>query len=301
MDFLRQVIRDCGLSGFPVGLGGCRASDTHFDACSFDLVVFDGRRDGGVGASRTVKSGGDLFTIHHASLSETDPRRLLQYDGLRIIQDDSWELRTMLAGISKRRSRLFSDLAKDSLIESMFCCQRARDAIRGADVFAPCWQKCASFYLADAISAINHIRPSPSHMISALRHLEGGPASEHVDVAIQTIGIERATPTLLERMARSTIGFIGVAGGDDGDATKTVRQKHDFFVANSMFANDYFYLGYTCRDVFVGIKDRLGRELDLFHILQVAFDTDADSNALLRRSDLVAESSRAVLEGISGA
>ena len=52
----------------------------------------------------------------------------------------------------------FIDYAKNCLIESMFCCQKTKEAIQTSDVFAPCWQKCASYYLADAISSLNTIK-----------------------------------------------------------------------------------------------------------------------------------------------
>ena len=58
-----------------------------------------------------------------------------------------------------------SDFAKNCLIESLFCCQKTKESIQISDVFAPCWQKCATYYLANAISSINHQRTNPSHML----------------------------------------------------------------------------------------------------------------------------------------
>lgn len=291
MDFT-QIIQDHHLSDFPIGLGGCRLSDAHFDSCGFDLVVFDGKTD----SKQVIEYDTKHIVIHHASLSETNSKRLLQYDQLEIIQDDSWELRMLLSKIKEKRPQLFSDFAKNSLIESLFCCQKTKDAIENSDIFASCWQKCSSFYLADAISSLNHLRPNPSHMIDTLRKLKKTPINDHIVVATQSIGIERATSTLLERMTKSTIGFSDFVS--DGSVSKLIRLKHDFFVTNSMLADCYFYLGYVNRDNFINIKDRLSQEPDLFHILKVAFDVEADSDVLMQ-SDLVKNSSNAILEIIS--
>ena len=133
---------------------------------------------------------------------------LLQYDNLQIIQDDSWELKMLLSKIKEKKSQLFSDFAKNCLIESLFCCQKTKDAIDNSDIFAPCWQKCSSYFLADAISALNKYRSSPSHMLDALRKLEKNPLMIIFQCGTQTIGIERATPTLLERMAKINNWFF---------------------------------------------------------------------------------------------
>ncbi|MBT4955741.1 MAG: hypothetical protein HON30_02930, partial [Nitrosopumilus sp.] len=117
---LKKFIKDQGLSGFPIGLGGCRILEYNFDSCDYDLVVFDEA----ISDKQIVSFDNNLITIHHASLSETNTKKLLQYDKLNILQDDSWNLKILLAKISKKRDSLFSDYAKNSLIESMFCCQK---------------------------------------------------------------------------------------------------------------------------------------------------------------------------------
>ena len=152
-----------------------------------------------------------FVVIHHASLSETRSNKLLQYDGLQIVHDVSWDLQMLLSRIRKKHTSLYSDFAKNCLIESMFCCQKTKESILISDVFAPCWQKCAIFYLADAVSAINCQTLDPSYMLDSLRRLEKNRINEHLSVVTSTVGIERATPTLLERMLKSTIGFSDLA------------------------------------------------------------------------------------------
>jgi hypothetical protein len=205
----------------------------------------------------------------------------------------------LLSKIDKKRSSLFNDFAKNSLIESMFCCQKTKEAIQTSDVFAPCWQKCASYYLADALSSLNRQRSSPSHMLGLLRKLKKSSINEYISVVTQTVGIERATPTLLERMLKSTIGFSDLV--EKNNHSQIIQQKHDFFVENSMLSDCYFYFCYINKENFIKIKNSLNREQDLIHILKVAFDIEADSNLLLQQAELVQKSCNEILEIISGA
>ena len=291
---VKKIIKEQGLSDFPVGLGGCRVSD-YFDSCAYDVVVFDRSSE----AKKILKSMDGFSVIHHASLSETLSEKLLQYDRLQIIQDESWDLHMLLSKISEKRSFLFTDYARNCLIESMFCCQRSREAVQGEDVFAPCWQRCASYYLADAISSLNHQRAGPSHMLDLLRRLKKSPINEHISVVTQTVGIERATPTLLERMLKSTIGFSDLV--EKNNHSKIIQQKHNFFVKNSMLSDCYFYLGYINRGNFVKIKDTLSRRQDLIYLLKIAFDIESDFNLLLQQAELVQKSCNDILETVSRA
>ena len=291
MDIEKFVVEN-GLSDFPIGLGGCRIFDFHFDSCGYDIVVFDGKLE----TEKIIKFGDEFVKIHHASLSETLSKKLLQYDKLQIIQDESWDLQMLLSKINEKRSSLFIDFAKNCLIESMFCCQKTKEAIQNSDVFASCWQKCASYYLADAISSLNHQRSSPSHMLNLLRKLEKSPINEHISVVTQTVGIERATPILLDRMLKSTIGFSDLV--EKNNHSRIIQQKHDFFLKNSMLSDCYFYFGYINKENFIKIKDTLNRQQDLIHILKIAFDIEGDSNLLLQQAELVQKSCNEILESL---
>ena len=292
---MKKLVEEQRLSNFPIGLGGCRISDFHFDSCEYNIVVFDGKSE----PEKIIKSGDEFAILHHASLSETMSQKLLQYDKLQIIQDESWDLRMLLSKINEKRSSLFTDFAKNCLIESMFCCQKTKEAIQTSDVFAPCWQKCASYYLADAISSLNHQRSSPSHMLDLLRKLKKSSINEYISVATQTVGIERATPTLLERILKSTIGFSDLV--EKNNHSQIIQQKHDFFIKNSMLSDCYFYFGYINKKNFIKIKNTLNREQDLIHLLKIAFDIEADSNLLLQQAELVQKSCNEILGIISRA
>ena len=292
---IKKFIVENGLSGFPIGLGGCRISNMSFDSCDYNIFIFDEKSE----SEKIIKYNDKLVMIHHASLSETRSDRLLQYDKLEIIHDESWELRMMLSKIHKKHVSLFSDFAKNCLIEAQFCCQKTRVAIESSDVFAPCWQKCATYYLADGISSINHHRLSPSHMLDLLRKLEKNIINDYISIVTQTVGIERVTPTLLERMLKSTIGFSDLV--EKNNHSQIIQQKHDYFMKNSMLSDCYFYLGYINKENFIKIKDTLHREQDLIHILKIAFDIEGDYNLLRQQSELVQKSCNEIFGILSSA
>ena len=290
---LKKFIKNQGLSDFPIGLGGCRTMDYSFDSCDYDLMVFDENSSN----NQIVSFENNFITIHHTSLSETNTKKLLQYDKLNILQDDSWNLKIFLSKISEKRDMLFSDFAKNSLIESIFCCRKTKDAIQNDNIFAPCWQKCASYYLADAISSLNKYPSSPSHMLESLRKFEKNSINNHISDILQTIGIERATPTLLERMLKSTIGFSDLI--ESNNHSELIQRKYDYFMKNSMLSDCYFYLGYINKENFISIKDELNKREDLIHLLKIAFDIESESNLLLHYAETVQISCSQIIETFS--
>ncbi|MHA7734701.1 hypothetical protein [Nitrosopumilus sp. S6] len=286
---LQKIPEKLDLSDFPIGLGGCRVSENFFDSCGYDVVIFDDEDK----PDKIISIDEEIFVLRHGTFSETNSKRLLQYNDLQIIQDASWELRMFLSKIKEKRSSLFADFAKNSLIESMFCCQKTKESIDNSDDFAPCWQKCASFYLADAITSLNNKRFGPTHMLDSLRKFEKSPINEHISVVTQTVGIERATPVLLERMVKSTMGFSDMV--EKNNHSQIISQKHEYFVKNSMISDCYFYLGYTNKENFIKVKNNLSRNPDLIHVLKTAFDIEADSNVLLQQADLIQNSCNTLL------
>ena len=285
---IKKFIVEHELTMFPVGLGGCRISEMNDDSCDYDIFVFDN-----TSGQEIFEFENNIVMIHHASLSETRSKQLLQYDKLQIIQDESWELRMFLSKINEKRRLLYSDFAKNSLIESLFCCQKTKESIKSSDVFGSCWQKCAVFYLADAISSLNYHRISPSHMLDLLRKLEKNQINEHISTGTQTVGIERATPSLLERMLKSTVGFSDLS--EKNNHSKIIQQKYNFFVNNSMLSDCYFYLGWINKENFIKINEILNREQDLIHILKVAFDVEADVNLIEQQANTIEKSCNSIL------
>ncbi len=274
------LLEKYSLADFPAGLGGCRNDGEPHACCEYDVSVFDEKDE----QDTIVEFRGETAVIHHCSLGETRSDVLVQLLGIDIIQDEQWELRMMLSRIREKRDALYRDYMKNCLIDSLFCITKSREGLRTSDLFAPCWIKCAAFYLADAILLYHAIRPSPAHSLQGLRTL-GGRIGQKFSAVNECIGIERSTPVLLERMSKSTIGFSDMVEG--GGRSGIIRAKGDYFMKNSLFADWYFYLGCVNRNNLVGIKRDLAKRPELIHVLKTAFDIESDRQAVLRQADVL--------------
>ena len=265
---LKELLAD-HTRGFPAGLCGCRAHGNSFDLCDYDVVVFDGKS-----ASSRIMHENRFINIHHCPIDETNTGSLVHLHDMHIILDESWDLRILLGRLWDKRAKLFREHARNCLIESLLCCEKCKRGMQNSDVFYACWQKCASYMLADAILALNQKPPSPSHALDLARKFEKNNINEKMSIVTETLGLERATPSLLERMAKSTIGFADIV--ENGNHSKTIQSKYDYFVRNSMFSDCYFYLGYVNKLNFIGIKNLILRRPDLIHVLKTAFDLESD-------------------------
>ena len=292
---LKKLVEEQSLTHFPIGLGGCRTTNSFFDSCEYDITIFDDTSE----PDKILFYDDNFIKFHHGSLKETKSDILVKYDGMQIIHDESWELRMFLSKIKEKRLALYKDCAKNYLFDSLFCCEKTKDGIKTSNIFSSCWQICASYFLADAICLLNLYRPNPTHMLDMIRKFEKNQINEHISIVTQTIGIERATPSLLERILKSTIGFSNLV--ENNNNVKIIQKKHDLFVKNSMISDCYFYLGCINKENFVKIKDNVDRQPDLIHILKVAFDIEVDSNLLEHHAKLIQKSCNALLSLISSA
>ncbi len=288
-----DLIREKAWSDYPVGLSGCRTTDFFFDSCDYDITIFDDTSQD----DEIIKFQNNFVKIHHGSLAESQSSKLVQYDNMQIIHDESWEIRMLLSKIKEKRLALYKDYAKNSLIESLFCCEKTKQGIKESSVFAPCWQKCASYFLADGIMSLNQCKPSPTHMLDTMRKFKKNPINEKISTVNETIGIERSTPSLLERMLKSTIGFSDLV--EKNNHSLLIQQKHDNFVKKSMLSDCYFYLGYINKENFVKIKDSIEKQPDLIHILKISFDVEADTILLEQQANHVEQSANEILDSVS--
>jgi len=289
----QDLIHEKSLSDYPVGLSGCKITDSFFDSCDYDITVFDEKSQN----DEVIQFQNNFVKIHHGSLSESKSQKLIQYDNMEILHDESWELRMFLSKIKEKRLNLYKDHAKNSLIESLFCCEKTKSGIKESSVFASCWQKCASYFLAEGILTLNNCKPSPTHMLNSLRKFEKNQINEKISTVNETVGIERSTPSLLERMLKSTIGFSDLI--EKNNHSLLIQQKHDYFVKNSMLSDCYFYLGYINKENFVKIKDSIEKQPNLIHILKVSFDVESDVNLLEQQAYNVQKSANDILNSIS--
>lgn len=269
----------------PSGLGGCHIDKTSYDVCEYDITVFDG-----IKPTTIIKTQNHFLKIHHGSFDEQDARTLVQYDAMEILEDPSWELRMFLAKVNQKKPKYYTNAAKDSLLDSIFCATSAQNQ---NDIFSSCWLKCSSLFLAEAIAQHNQHRPSPSHMLDHLRRLEKNKVNQALGLVTETLGIERATPNLLQRMTKSTVGFSDVI--ENNGHGQLIHQKAEHMIKNSLFSDCYFYLSYLNMKNFITIKQSLARRQDLIHILRIGFDTESEPLKIESQARQLEKTSKQIL------
>lgn len=292
MDY-KKILEDFSLTKFPVALGGCRKDGNNFGCCEYNITVFDEKNE----KDRIIEVGNEFVKIHHGSLEESRHEILAQYDNLEILNDEQWELRIFLSKIKEKKEKIFKTYAKSCLIDAAVCATKTKDGLKNSDLFASSWIKCSAFFIADAISILNSKRPSPTHMLENLRHFEKNKINENFSIVNDSIGIERATPSLLSRMCKSTIGFSDMV--EQNDHSKIIQKKNDYFLKNSLISDCYFYLGYTNRNNFIKIKDILHEKPELIHVLKVAFDVDNDQVKIGQQADVLHKTANDMITLIS--
>ena len=292
MDY-KKILEDFSLTKFPVALGGCRKEGNNFGCCEYNITVFDEKNE----KDRIIEVGNEFVKIHHGSLEESRHEILAQYDNLEILNDEQWELRIFLSKIKEKKEKIFKAYAKSCLIDAAVCATKTKDGLKNSDPFASSWIKCSAFFIADAISILNSKRPSPTHMLENLRHFEKNKINENFSIVNDTIGIERATPSLLSRMCKSTMGFSDMV--EQNDHSKIIQKKNDYFLKNSLISDCYFYLGYTNRNNFIKIKDILHEKPELIHVLKVAFDVDNDQVKIGQQADVLHKTANDMITLIS--
>ena len=289
---LQKFLVEQGMQDLPVGLSGCRAHGDQFDLCDYDIIVFDGKLQD----DRVVRFGDGFVNLHHYSIHETRTDLLIYLDRMQIISDRLWELGTPLSRFKEMRHKLFRDYAKNRLMDSLFCCEKSTQGMQSSDPFSSCWQKCALYLLTDAVFALNQRPPSPSHALEITRRFEKNPINEKMSAIIGMLGIERATPSLLERMLKSTVGFSDMV--ECNGHSMVIRDKHDYLVRNSMLSDCYFYLGHINKSNFIRMRDSISQRPDLIHLLRIAFDLEADHSLTLQHVRDTQDVCQEILESI---
>ncbi len=292
---VKNFLEKFSLTDFPIGLGGCKNTQHSYKCCEYNITIFDGKKQ----EDSIEEFENEFVKIHHASLDETNSNVLIQFYDMKIISDEQWDLQMLLSKVKETKEKIFNDYAKNCLFNSLFCLTKSENGLKSSDPFSSSWQKCAAFFVADAICILNSTRPSPTHMLDYIRDFKKNRINEKFSIINQCIGIERATPSLLSRMSKSTIGFSDMI--EKNNHSKIIQAKYDYLVQNSLLSDCYFYLGYINRDNIMKIKDTIHRRPELIHVLKVGFDIENDSTKVEQNIQLLRDSTNDLMSSIMSA
>lgn len=275
---LKTLPEKLSLSHFPVGFGGCRNNGINFQCCEYNITVFDDKQDD----PSIHEIDGSMIKLHHGTLSETNVGVLKQFENMKILLDEQWNLQMFLTKIKTKSKQISNSYIHSCLVDAGVYATKTRELVKSSDPLAHVWIKCAAYFLTDAIFSINSKRPSPTHMLEIMRGFEKNKINQSFSAVHQCLGIERASTSLLSRMVKSTIGFSDMV--EKNNHSKIIQQKYDYLVQNSLLSDCYFYLGYINRNNVIKTKDTLHRNLEFTHLLKVALDTESDPLVVERQA-----------------
>ncbi len=290
----KKLLEKFSFGEHPVALGGCRTKENSFDCCEYNITVFDDKAE----KDSIIDFEDEIIRLHHGTMKETKPDLLTQYSDMKILSDEKWELRIFLSQISEKKEKIFKTFAKSSIIDAAVCITKTKESLNNSDPFSSIWIKCAAFYIADAIVLSNNKRPSPTHMLEHIRSFDKNKINEKFSHVNECIGVERATPSLLDRMCKSTIGFSDMV--ENNGHSRIIQKKHDYLVKNSLIPDCYFYLGYINRNNFIKIRDTLHRKPELIHVLKTAFDIENDMTKIEQQANTLEHTANDLLSIVNG-
>ena len=285
---LTSVLDGLCPAGSPAALAGCRLDGTSSESCTHDLVVFDGSSE----PPEMAQRGDGTAIIHHASLDETRPAVLIGFTNLRILRDDTMSLAPFLEDMRRRRDDLFVSCIRDAAAESVLCSQRALQS-DPVDV-ASCWQKCATLYLADA-ALLSYGRLPSSHALDGLRHARDG--TDIPSLVSRSLGVERATPSLLARMCGSAAALSSMAGLMPSDV---VKFKAMSLQRDGRLADCYYYLCRVGRDSAFAPGASAGDVATVRYASRISLDAERDATSVRRNALEVRAAGDRILEGLAG-
>ena len=285
-----ELLSKIEIGNYPVALGGCRSDETAHDCCEYNITIFDGKKE----SDTIINFENDLVQIHHGDLDETDSKTLKQFENLRIIQDEKWDLRMLQSKIKEKNEQITKTYAKSCLIDASVCITKSNESLSNSDPFSSSWLKCAAYFLADAVCLLNLKRPSPTHSLHFIRKFDTNKFHQSISIITDIIGLERATTSLLSRMCKSTMGFSDMV--ENNDNSKIIQKKYEYLTEKSLLSDCYFYFGCINRDNFIKIKNDISKKPELIHVLKTAFDLENDTVKLTSQIKKLQNSVNSLLE-----
>lgn len=180
---------------YPVALVGCRTSEMSLDCCEYDLAVFAASQEDNQ-ANQVVQVDNRPVEMLHLTGSIKD--HIIDLADMVILKDNSKLMLSSAAKdiIAEKYKKVLAASGKKLLISSLFCQQKMSGAKH--PIVAAMWLKIAAYEFTDGMLALSGNKPMPVHILEQVRQIDSRMA-EGVDVALECIGVERATRSAISR------------------------------------------------------------------------------------------------------
>ena len=268
----------------PVALIGCRASETSLDCCEYDLAVFSPESRN----NQVLHAGDHIVELVH--LPGPVKNHVVELGGMVILKDTSkFALSSTARNVTPDKyKKALAAKGKKSLISSLFCQQKMGHSKH--PVMAAMWLKVAAYDFLEGMLAISGSRPMPLHELKQARQVDTGSMAEGVEVALECIGIERATRPAISRSMRA----ISELKSKDYDKTLFLS-KAEHLLGRRMLADCYYYAGKMAAKNLVGRKDLFYGQYP--KLVKLALDLSSDVQHLEKLQKRLFQAANGGLKG----
>jgi len=251
----------------PVAMIGCRTTEKSLDCCEYDLAVFGPAQD----ENRVIQIDG--YFIEVVRFAGPVIRHAVDLNDMQVLVDNNkFMLSSAVKVITpKAYNRAIIAEGRKSLVSSLFCQQKMRWAKHPVE--SAMWLKLAAYDFMGGILAMTGSKAMPLHELDQVRQINEGKMAEGIEIALESIGIERATrPTIL----RSILAIKQLKRMDYD--RELFAEKVRYLLERSMLADSYYYCG---RVVAKNLLERKGTFYSQYaKLVQIALDLSADTQHL---------------------
>ena len=254
---------------YPVALIGCRTSEMSLDCCEYDLAVFAVTQED-YQANQVVLVDNRPVELMHITGSIKD--HIIDLADMVILKDNSKLMLSSAAKdiIAKKYEKMLAASGKKLLISSLFSQQKMRGTKH--PVVAAMWLKIAAYEFIDGMLALSGNRPMPVHILEQVRQIDSRMA-EGVEVALECIGVERATRPSISR----SMGAIKELKSKDYDR-EIFMSKVSHLLERRMLVDCYCYAGRVAAKNLVSRKEIFYSQYS--KLVQLALDLVSDVQSL---------------------
>jgi hypothetical protein len=262
----------------PALLIGCRANGTGISkpCCEYDIMVLSNSEQ----FKEVMEVGSYWMRLFHVPLKS----RVLKetpdsVDGIVLNDNDELRLYSMIKAMKSdtRRTNSKSAIARKLLISCLMRYAEIERMSQKSAIISSMLLKISAYEIMQSLVYFSGLPGSPLHQLDIVRRaLEPDQfESESISLALDIIGVERATTSVLRRSIPS---YSRLA--ENRYDRPLIEAKIKFLYESGMTADCYYYVGKVCADILKSLDHTFWRTYG--KLVQIGMDLSMDVEHIQR-------------------
>jgi hypothetical protein len=268
-----------------LALIGCRADSPHesYDCCEYDIAILGGNIDETFDKKIIQIGNSKLEFLNFQNQNVNEDISLFNMIELK-------ESNVLVSEYPKLdKKKLFNAAGKRRIVDSLF--NVSKNSSASAELNASLNMKMAAYDLIEGILLMSETRPMPIHELNQLRQVEVQKdyIKEAIQTCIESLGIERATRTIINRSYKALREIL-----KDAYDLELLASKIQYLLNNGLLADCYYYIGkLVCSHL--EKKDNLS-QMNYHKLNSIALDLTNDYEKVKKMSALMKRDCKLVLK-----